>query len=156
MCRRACCAIAAISLRPCFLERPERRVSEEGVRGPTVKRLWRFRFTADARGGEPATEMNSASRLHISHRGAHFVYLKADIALPETSIGVRSRTATDSPRNGACRCATRSAPRQPPLPNPPKGHKLKLGVSLTLDKSWGQRQFLLRRFGLMRLPLHSR
>jgi hypothetical protein len=26
------------------------------------------------------------------------------------------------------------------LPNPPKWAKLKLGVSLTLDKGWGQRQ----------------
>jgi DNA invertase Pin-like site-specific DNA recombinase len=31
-------------------------------------------------------------------------------------------------------------PGQPPLPNPPKWAKLKPGVSLTLDKSWGQRQ----------------
>ena len=45
-----------------------------------------------------------------------------------------------SPRNGARRCAIRKAPRQPPLPNPPKWAKLKPGVSLTLDKSWGQRQ----------------
>jgi hypothetical protein len=31
-------------------------------------------------------------------------------------------------------------PRQPPLPNPPNWAKLKLGVSLKLDKSWEQRQ----------------
>ena len=44
-----------------------------------------------------------------------------------------------SPRNGARRCAIRKAPRQPPLPNTPKSAKLKPGVSLRLDKSWGQR-----------------
>ena len=44
------------------------------------------------------------------------------------------------PANGAWRCAIRKAPRQPTLPNPPKWAKLRPGGSLTLDKSWGQRQ----------------
>ncbi len=46
-----------------------------------------------------------------------------------------------SHRNGACRCTTRQASRQPPLHNPPQWAKLKPGVSLKLDRTWGQRHW---------------
>jgi hypothetical protein len=58
---------------------------------------------------------------------------------PRMANAGRVRPNLHPPTGPDC-SATRKAPRQPPLPNPPKWAKLKPGVSLTLDKSWGQRQ----------------
>jgi hypothetical protein len=39
------------------------------------------------------------------------------------------------------------------MPSPPKTAKLKLGVSLTLDKSWGQRHMELHALNGLGFPL---
>ena len=42
------------------------------------------------------------------------------------------------------------------MPNPPKWAKLKPGVSLTLDKSWGQRQKFCEKYGNLPVSQFSR
>ena len=64
--------------------------------------------------------------------------------VPNSSLGSQTPAAfarTLAPQRGlTLRKPQSSAPA--PLPNPPKTAKLKAGVSLTLDKTWGQRHMV--------------
>ena len=64
--------------------------------------------------------------------------------VPNSSLGSQTPAAfaqTLAPQRGlTLRKSQSSAPA--PLPNPPKTAKLKAGVSLTLDKTWGQRHMV--------------
>ncbi len=80
----------------------------------------------------------------LSHARATLAAWRMDynIERPHSRLGWRTPAEfaqTFTPQRGLT-LRNPVAPRQPPLPNPSKTAKLKLGVSLTLDKSRGQRQ----------------